>query len=172
MADLPNFDDLPKVDGMPQGCAWGVFDKDGKKDVYGALNILTPDVVKSAYSELRDGVSISLNWPLGAIATPGFGRKGLKHTVISFLDTPLAAHGYDDEVEFNTQCSSQWDSLCHVHHQESAKGYNGVQTNTQELTQEFGNEDREQKLPTLTLSRQRTSRRSRRSRVSSSNLAM
>jgi hypothetical protein len=149
MANLPNFDDLPKVDGMPQGCAWGVFDKDGKKDVYGALNILTPEVVKSAYSELKDGVSVSLNWPLGAIATPEFGRKGLKHTVISFLDTPLAAHGYDDEVEFNTQCSSQWDSLCHVHHQESAKGYNGVQTNTKELTQEFGNEDREQKLPTL-----------------------
>jgi len=149
MAGIPDFDSLPKVDGMPQGCAWGVFDKDGKKDVYGALNLLTPDVVKSAYSELREGVSVSLNWPLGAIATPGFGRKGLKHTVISFLDTPLAAHGYDDELEFNTQCSSQWDSLCHVHHQESAKGYNGVQTNTKELTQEYGNEDREQKLPTL-----------------------
>jgi hypothetical protein len=149
MAAIPDFDSLPKVDGMPQGCAWGVFDKDGKKDVYGALNLLTPDVVKAAYSELREGVSVSLNWPLGAIATPGFGRKGLKHTVISFLDTPLAAHGYDDELEFNTQCSSQWDSLCHVHHQESAKGYNGVQTNTKELTQAYGDEDKEQKLPTL-----------------------
>lgn len=149
MAGIPDFDSLPKVDGMPQGCAWGVFDKDGKKDVYGALNLLTPDVVKSAYSELKDGVSVSLNWPLGAIATPGFSRKGLKHTVFSFLDTPLAAHGYDDEVEFNTQCSSQWDSLCHVHHQESAKGYNGVQTSPKELTQEFGNEDRDQKIPTL-----------------------
>ena len=149
MANLPNFDDLPKVEGMPQGCAWGVFDKDGKKDVYGTLNILTPDVVKSAYKELKDGVSVSLNWPLGAIAQPGFGRKGLKHTVISFLDTPLNAHGFDDEVEFNTQCSSQWDSLCHVHHQESAKGYNGVQTNVKELTQEYGNEDHDQKLPTL-----------------------
>ncbi|KAL1588949.1 hypothetical protein WHR41_02546 [Cladosporium halotolerans] len=149
MAGIPDFDDLPKVDGMPQGCAWGVFDKDGKKDPYGTVNLLTPEVVKSAYSELKDGVSVSLNWPLGAIATPGFGRKGLKHTVFSFLDTPLAAHGYDDEVEFNTQCSSQWDSLCHVHHQESAKGYNGVQTNPQELTQTYGNDDHDQKLPTL-----------------------
>ena len=149
MANLPSFDDLPKVEGMPQGCAWGVFDKDGKKDVYGALNILTPEVVKAAYAELKAGVSVSLNWPLGAIAQPGFGRKGLKHTVISFLDTPLNAHGYDDEIEFNTQCSSQWDSLCHVHHQESAMGYNGVQTNVKELTQEYGNEDHDQKLPTL-----------------------
>lgn len=149
MAGLPSFDELPKVDGMPQGCAWGIFDKNGKKDPYGTVNLLTPEVVKSAYSELKDGVSVSLNWPIGAIATPGFGRKGLKHNVISFMDTPMPCHGYDDEVEFNTQCSSQWDSLCHVAHQATAKGYNGVQTNTAELKQEFGNEDREQKLPTL-----------------------
>ena len=117
------------------GCAWGVFDKEGKKDVLGTLNLLTPDVLKEAYKELKDGVSVSLNWPIGAIKTPGFGRKGLVHKVISFRDTPEAAHGYDDEVEFNTQCSSQWDSLCHFHHQPSATGYNGVQTNVQELTQ-------------------------------------
>lgn len=151
MTNVPDFDDLPKVNGMPQGCAWGVFDKDGKKDAYGTLNLLTPEIVKSAYSELKDGVSVSLNWPIGAIATPGFGRKGLKHNVMSFMDAPpeLQAHGFDDEVEFNTQCSSQWDSLCHVHHQESAKGYNGTQPTVSMLTQDFGNEDREQNLPTL-----------------------
>lgn len=92
---------------------------------------------------------MSLNWPIGAIKTPGFGRKGLVHKVMSFVDTPLAAHGYDDEVEFNTQCSSQWDSLCHFHHQKSESGYNGVQTNVQELTQAYGDEDLAQKLPTL-----------------------
>lgn len=59
---LPNFDRLPKVEGMPQGCAWGVFDKDGKKDVYGTLNILTPDVVKAAVSEVTEGVSVSLKY--------------------------------------------------------------------------------------------------------------
>lgn len=57
---LPNFDDLPKVDGMPQGCAWGVFDKDGEKDVFGTLNLLTPDVVKAAVAEVKEGVSVSL----------------------------------------------------------------------------------------------------------------
>ena len=45
---------------MPQGCAWGVFDKDGKKDLLGTLNLLTPEVVKGACAEARDGVSISL----------------------------------------------------------------------------------------------------------------
>ena len=94
-------------------------------------------------------MSVSLNWPIGAIETPGFGRKGLVHKVTSFVDTPLAAHGYDDEVEFNTQCSSQWDSLCHFHHQASQSGYNGVQTNVGELTQNYGKEDTNMKLPTL-----------------------
>jgi len=113
------------------------------------LNLLTPDVVQEAYKELKDGISVSLNWGIGAINTPGFGRKGLVHKVVSFVGTPVDAHGYDDEVEFNTQCSSQWDSLCHFHHQPSESGYNGVKTNVEELTQAFGNEDKAMKLPTL-----------------------
>src|SRR6266536_5683253 len=39
-----------------------------------------------------------VSWPIGAIATPGFGRKGLVHNVISFADSPFAVHGFDDEV--------------------------------------------------------------------------
>ena len=57
---VPQFDDLPPVEGMPQGCAWGIFDKDGEKDVYGTLNLLTPDVVKAAAEEVQKGISISL----------------------------------------------------------------------------------------------------------------
>lgn len=57
---LPDFDDLPPVEGMPQGCAWGIFDRDGQKDVYGTLNLLTPDVVKAAAEEVHQGISISL----------------------------------------------------------------------------------------------------------------
>lgn len=60
MMAIPDFDDLPRVEGMPQGCAWGVFDKDGKKDMLGTLNLLTPEIVASAATEIKDGVSISL----------------------------------------------------------------------------------------------------------------
>jgi hypothetical protein len=60
MAYLPNFDDLPPVEGMPQGCAWGVFDRNGNKDLLGTLNLLTPEVVKDAAAEVRQGLSISL----------------------------------------------------------------------------------------------------------------
>lgn len=56
----PDFDDLPKVEGMQQGCAWGVFDKDGNKDLVGTLNFLTPEVVKAAAAEVKEGISVSL----------------------------------------------------------------------------------------------------------------
>ena len=61
---VPDFDDLPEVQNMPKGCAWGVFDKDGKKDVYGTLNLLTPKVVKEAVQEVKEGVSISLKYEI------------------------------------------------------------------------------------------------------------
>lgn len=76
-SNLPDFDSLPKVKDMPQGCAWGLFDKDGKKDHLGCVNLLTPAVVKAAYKEAKDGVSVSLNWPIGAIQKPGFMRVSL-----------------------------------------------------------------------------------------------
>ncbi|KAI9656176.1 MAG: hypothetical protein M1821_004838 [Bathelium mastoideum] len=153
--NLPDFDSIPPVKGMPQGCVWGLFDKDGKKDVYGTLNLLTPNVIKAAYAEARDGVHISLNlaksWPMGAIKTPGFGRKGLVHKVFAFKDQPppLTAHGFDDEVEFNTQSSSQWDSCCHFNHQPTALAYNGVKPELEKLVQVFGSEDKAREYPTL-----------------------
>jgi len=60
--NYPDFDALPTVQGQPQGCAWGVFDKIGsdKKDVLGTLNFLTPTIIAAAGAEVRDGVSISL----------------------------------------------------------------------------------------------------------------
>ncbi len=59
-ASVPDFDDLPKVKDMPQGCAWGVFDQGDQKDVLGTLNFLTPEIVQAASKEVKDGVSISL----------------------------------------------------------------------------------------------------------------
>lgn len=59
-ASVPDFDDLPRVEGMPQGCVWGLFDRDGKPDVHGTLNFLTPEIVKAAAAEVKEGISISL----------------------------------------------------------------------------------------------------------------
>ena len=90
-----------------------------------------------------------MNWNIGAINVPGFGRKGLVHNVINFRDTELNVHGFDDEVEFNTQCSSQWDSLIHFAHQPTGLGYNGAKPSVDTLKQGFGALDVNQEIPTL-----------------------
>ncbi|KAL3954130.1 hypothetical protein ACCO45_012086 [Purpureocillium lilacinum] len=82
-SSVPDFDDLPKVKDMPQGCAWGIFDQDGKKDLVGTLNFLTPEIVRSAAGEVKDGMSISLNWPLNGLSKLGVpGRNPTKHNVL------------------------------------------------------------------------------------------
>ena len=78
---ISDFASLFKVEDMPQGRAWGAFDKDGKKDHLGCLNLLTPEIVQEALKEAHDGNSISLNWPMDATSMPGFNRKGLEHSV-------------------------------------------------------------------------------------------
>ncbi|KAJ6063341.1 uncharacterized protein N7446_007461 [Penicillium canescens] len=146
MAYLPKFDDLPPVEGMPQGCAWGVFDKNGIKDLLGTLNLLTPEVVKDAAAEVRQGLSISLNWPIGSIKIPGFFRKSLCHNVMKLEDPVSGCHfGFDDEVEFNTQASSQWDSFCHFMHLSTDLTYNGAKPTIKDLQ----NPNPAQQLPTL-----------------------
>ncbi|CAK7225429.1 hypothetical protein SBRCBS47491_005887 [Sporothrix bragantina] len=124
--NVPDFDDLPPVEGMPQGWAWGIFDKDGQKDVYGTLNFLTKDVVKAAGKEVQEGISVSLNWPIDAVKKPTSGRTALEHKVLPFTIHDHGFIGLDDEVRFNTQSSSQWDSLCHFPHQPTGAGYNGT----------------------------------------------
>lgn len=147
--NLPSFDNLPQVKDMPQGCAWGVFDRNNQKDHIGCLNLLTPLTVQAALKEAKSGLSVSLNWPINAIHRPGFSRAGLSHTVSSFYDTPLQVHGFDDEVHFNTQCSSQWDSLVHFAHQPSGMSYNGVKPNTEGLVQHDTPFEKDAELPTL-----------------------
>src|SRR5277367_5887426 len=53
--DLPSHDDIPPVPGMPHGCAWGLWDKNGEKDQLGALNLLTSEVVQEAGKEIQTG---------------------------------------------------------------------------------------------------------------------
>ncbi|OLN96262.1 hypothetical protein CCHL11_04416 [Colletotrichum chlorophyti] len=146
--NLPNYDDLPAVEGMPKGCAWGLFDKDGKKDLYGTLNLLTPEVVKQAGSEVRDGVSVSLNWPLDSLNKLKIkGRRQTVHNVNSLRGAGLSPGiGWDDDLEFNTQGSSQWDSLVHWQHQETGLAYNGFKPTQEDLS---ATSTAANKLPTI-----------------------
>ncbi|QPC79083.1 hypothetical protein HYE68_009835 [Fusarium pseudograminearum] len=132
LSSVPDYDDLPQVEGMPKGCAWGIFDQDGKKDMVGTLNFLTPEVVRNAALEVKDGISISLNWPLNAMTKLNVPGRAVPEHKVLYIPESLAGlpfeqgKSWDDEVSFNTQCSSQWDSLCHFQHQDSGLAYNGA----------------------------------------------
>lgn len=146
-SSIPDFDSLPAVEGMPQGCAWGVFDKDGNKDLRGTLNLLTPDVVAAACKEARDGVSISLNWPLNAFKFPMPGRIDPVHKVMTLREGGLGTgEGWDDEINFNTQKTSQWDSLVHWQDQKTKLAYNGIKVTKDALSTSTTAEN---KMPTL-----------------------
>jgi hypothetical protein len=60
--DLPSFKNLPKVEGMPHGCAWGIWDKNGEKDQLGSLNLLTPEIVSEAGREIKTGDRCALKY--------------------------------------------------------------------------------------------------------------
>jgi hypothetical protein len=63
MKSLPDYKDLPPVEGMPHGCAWGLWDKPGQpKDQLGALNLLTPEVVQEAIKEVKTGERCALKY--------------------------------------------------------------------------------------------------------------
>ena len=69
------------------------------------------------------------SWPLNGIKIPLPGRRSPAHKIMSLSSSglmPPGSHGWDDELEFNTQFSSQWDSLVHVQHQPSGLAYNGI----------------------------------------------
>lgn len=104
--NVPSFEDLPEKDGIP--CAWDVW---GPDDVYGTLNLLTPENVVRAASLVKEGKVFSLNWSLSLPDPPLFARPALKHDISK---TPISA---DDHLDsFNTQSSSQWDGFLHIRH--------------------------------------------------------
>lgn len=110
----------------PDGSNWGDF---GPDDVLGRLNLLTPERVRAAASEVREGISFCLSLPLdmpgGNIANPRrhppklfaanqdgvavYNRTGSQ--VPGFASTGVVC---DDAVLLYTQYSTQWDSFAHI----------------------------------------------------------
>jgi kynurenine formamidase len=115
---LPSYDELPVVDGAPPGSAWGLW---GADDVFGALNLLTPDRVRAGAACVRKGAVFPLNLELELPSPALFGRSGPEHIVIDH------GGGFHDDVlsGWNTQSSSQWDGFRHVAHPQYGH-WNGV----------------------------------------------
>lgn len=118
MTTKPPFDALPLRKDGPRGNAWGLF---GPDDQCGMLNLLTPEVVRAAASEITDGTRVPTDWPLNSMAQPCFGRRPFSHTLKE--KAPRIVN--DDELTFNTQSSSQWDGFRHFGFQREKVFFNG-----------------------------------------------
>lgn len=114
---LPSYDELPVMQKRPRRSSWGIW---GDGDVFGCLNLQTPERIRDAVRLVRRGAMFPLNFELELPDPPLFGRPALEHTV----------HGqgtsHDDELShYNPQSSSQWDGFRHVGHVQFGF-YNGV----------------------------------------------
>jgi hypothetical protein len=119
----PPFTSLPLDPSGPPGNAWGLY---GPSDELGALNMLTPSIVKSAASEIQSGDRVSLDWSLNLPTYPSFSRPpfGWKMTNKAHPDGTKRTVN-DDELHVNTQSSSQWDGFRHYGYQGRKLYYGG-----------------------------------------------
>ncbi|KAM0271947.1 hypothetical protein ACHAQH_008886 [Verticillium albo-atrum] len=115
---LPSFDELPLDKSGPPGNAWGLW---GDDDELGMLNLITPETVTMAAAEIKEGIRISLDWPLDKPSFPTFERQRFKHHLLN--RAPMTMN--DDAIELNTQSSTQWDGFRHYGYQRTKQFYKG-----------------------------------------------
>jgi kynurenine formamidase len=103
----PRYDDLPVIEALGLPHSWGVF---GDGDDRGTVNNMAPDTIVAATSQVSEGRVFRLDLPLDVPDPPLFDRAPIAHTM-----TATSRHTWDDQLDgFNTQGSTQWDSLRHV----------------------------------------------------------
>lgn len=113
MSSLPSFDELPN------GRSWGLW---GEGDVFGTLNLLTPERVKAGTATVKKGAVFPLNFDMELPDPPLFGRDPFTHDVVWLQNEA----GHDEHISgWNTQSSSQWDGFRHIKHPVH-NFYNGV----------------------------------------------
>ncbi|MET0341923.1 MAG: cyclase family protein [Polyangiales bacterium] len=109
----------------PPGSNWGDF---GPDDQLGRLNLLTPEKVRQAALEVREGrafcLSLPLDYPGEAKLHPRRKPPVLTPTTargVPFMNMPLSQFDprntdvvCDDQVLLTLQYSTQWDSFAHV----------------------------------------------------------
>ena len=108
MASLPSYRDLPEPAGAPPKGSWYVW---GRNDVFGCLNLLTPERVADAAKLVRRGAVFALNWSMGLPDPPLFRRARFTHEITG----TATSTSHDDVLHgWNTQSSSQWDGFRHI----------------------------------------------------------
>jgi kynurenine formamidase len=123
---------MTAADTEKQGTTnWGRW---GVDDERGALNLLTPDVLKAATASIRTGRVYPLGIPIQADGVPLMDYRGkpMRLTLQDSTDEGIyEAYGckpgtgaHEDVVVFASHTTSHMDALVHVY--EDGKHYNGV----------------------------------------------
>ena len=115
----------PRWTHRPDGSTWGDF---GPDDQLGRLNLITPERVRAAAREIREGLTFCLSLPLdhpggNVLSTSRFppvlrptlrqGRARMNYRVSD--ENPNATDMIcDDATVLHTQYSTHWDSFAHV----------------------------------------------------------
>lgn len=86
---------------------WGVTDERG------ALNLLTPEIVKGAAGLVKRGKVYSLSMPLEAEG-PQWPQRHKTWRVTTYNNPPNARGGADDVVTMHSHSGTHMDALCHV----------------------------------------------------------
>lgn len=119
----PPFSELPLDKNGPAGNAWGLY---GNDDELGALNMLTPAVVKAAAAEIQTGERVSLDWYLNLPTFPSFGRPAFDWKMENRRHPDGSKRIVNDDfININTQSSSQWDGFRHYGYQKAGMYYGG-----------------------------------------------
>lgn len=104
---LPDFADLPELDGLPLRHAWDVF---GRDDNLGTLNLIDQQVVLRGLAAAAWGRRYPLSLPLTEPDPPLFGRGSIEQQLVQ-----LDRNTWDDRLDnVWPQSSSQWDGFRHV----------------------------------------------------------
>jgi kynurenine formamidase len=107
---------------------WGRW---GDADERGALHHLSPERVAAAARLVRDGITISLSWPLDTVAA-AHNPNPADHHMTAYPDadttpgSPQFARDYIG-VDFHSPTHTHIDALCHVAH--DGMLYNGTPAN-------------------------------------------
>lgn len=126
---LPDFDDLPVLEGLGLRHAWTVF---GDNDELGTVNLLDPNRVREAMKLARTGVTLNLTRPLTAFQPPFYGREPMRHEVYR-----LDRNYWDDRVDnLLLQSSTHWDGLRHMQAREF--GFWGGRTDESQIASGAG----------------------------------
>lgn len=114
---------------------WGRW---GEEDERGALNILTPEIIKEASSSITTGKVYSLGIPIQSQGVPLMDYRGtpMRLTLQNEMDEGMyAAYGcaagtgaHEDILVFASHTTSHMDALCHVYGE--SRHYNNFSAST------------------------------------------